>query len=142
VTVNGRPWRVNADETGYVAISREWHSGDVIDVHLPMTLRTEALPGVPSMVAFAYGPVVLAGALGHEGVTPSAQIIKNERESGTMLNAPIEIPTLAGDQRALLSRISPVVGEPLAFTLADTAVKLAPYFRTSHDRYVLYWQLP
>jgi len=144
VTVNDRVWSGRADATGYVMIDREWRSGDVVQVHLPMTLRLETLPGAPDFVAFAYGPVVLAGALGRDGIAPGAQIIKNERESGNMLNAPVEIPTLTGDPRTLLARIRPVAGEPLTFEVAEPGrpqgVRLAPYFQLAHERYLLYWK--
>jgi len=142
VTVNGRPFRAAVDDSGYLALAREWRSGDVIDVHVPMTLHVEPLPGAPNFVAIEYGPVVLAGKLGREGVTPAAQIIKNERESGTMLNAPVAIPALTGDASTILSRIRPVAGDPLTFEIAGQDVQLAPYFRATHERYVLYWQLP
>ncbi|MEO8334147.1 MAG: beta-L-arabinofuranosidase domain-containing protein [bacterium] len=140
VTVNGRRVSADADDTGYVAVRRNWQRGDVVEVQLPMTLRTEQLPGAPDMVAFAYGPVVLAGLLGREGVTPADQIIRNERESGTMLNEPIEVPTLTGDASTVLSRVRPVAGDPLMFELADSMVRLGPYFRCAHERYVLYWK--
>ena len=47
-----------------------------------MTLRAEPLPGTADVVAFVYGPIVLAGRLGREGLAPGTQIIVNERESG------------------------------------------------------------
>jgi hypothetical protein len=145
VSVNGRPWLGTPDATGYVAIDREWRRGDVVDVRLPMTLRVEPLPGAPELVAFAYGPIVLAGRLGTEGVIPEAQIIKNERESGNMLNTPVEVPTLAGDPRELARHVRPVRGEPLTFETVGLGrprdVRLAPYFRLAHERYTLYWQV-
>ena len=85
--MNGRAWRARRPTRGLRRRSPRVARGDVVDVRLPMTLRTEPLPGAPDVVAFAYGPIVLAGRLGTEGVTPEAQIIKNERESGNMLNA-------------------------------------------------------
>ena len=110
-----------------------------------MTPRAEPLPGAPDVVAFAYGPVVLAGRLGTEGVTPAAQIIKNERESGSMLNAPVEVPTLVGDVADLARRVRPVPNEALTFETAGLGrphdVRLAPYFRLAHERYTLYWQV-
>ena len=87
VRVNGRRWPGVAGANGYVAITREWRDGDLVDVDLPMTLRVEPLPGSADVVAFMYGPIVLAGRLGREGLTRGSQIIVNERESGTMLNA-------------------------------------------------------
>ena len=117
----------------------------MVDVRLPMTLRVEALPGAPELVAFAYGPIVLAGRLGTEGVTPEAQLIRNERESGNMLNAAVEVPTLVGDVRDLTQRLRPVPGEPLAFETVGLGrphdVRLVPYFRLAHERYTLYWRV-
>jgi DUF1680 family protein len=145
IVVNGRAWRAAPDAAGYVSIDRKWRRGDVVDVRLPMTLRVEALPGAPELVAFAYGPIVLAGRLGTDGVTPEAQLIKNERESGNMLNAAVEVPTLVGEVRDLARRLRPVPGEPLAFETVGLGrprdVRLAPYFRLAHERYALYWRV-
>jgi hypothetical protein len=145
VAVNGRAWSAVPDAAGYVSIDRTWRRGDVVDVRLPMTLRIEALPGAPELVAFAYGPIVLAGRLGTEGVTPGAQLIKNERESGNMLNDAVEVPTLVGDVRDLARHLRPVPGESLAFETVGVGrprdVRLAPYFRLAHERYALYWRV-
>ncbi|HYD54939.1 MAG TPA: beta-L-arabinofuranosidase domain-containing protein [Gemmatimonadaceae bacterium] len=145
IAVNGRAWSATADTSGYVAIARAWRNGDVVEVRLPMRVRAEPLPGAPEHVAFAYGPLVLAGRLGTEGVTPGAQIIKNERESGNMLNVPVEVPALAGDPRQLAQRVRPVPGEPLAFETVGLGrprdVRLAPYHQLAHERYTLYWRV-
>jgi DUF1680 family protein len=122
VRVNGRRWGTRAGASGYVAVAREWRTGDVVDVDLPMTLRVEPLPGSPDYVAFLRGPIVLAGRLGREGLAPGNQIIVNERESGSMLNAAIQVPSLR----------SP---EP------PKDVELAPYYRLAHERYNLYWKV-
>lgn len=145
IAVNGRPWPVAVSPAGYVPIHRVWETGDVVDLHLPMTIRVESLPGAPDLVAFVYGPVVLAGQLGTEGLTPGAQIIVNERTSGNMLNAAIDVPTLAGDARNMARHVRPVAGQPLTFE-ADThgtsrTVRLAPFHRLAHERYNLYWRV-
>jgi len=145
VTVNGQRWDAAPDATGYVSIRRTWRAGDVVDVRLPMTLRIEPLPGASDIVAFVYGPIVLAGRLGTEGVTPEAQIIKNERESGNMLNAAIEVPVLVGDPRDVVRHVRPVPSEPLEFETVGLGrprdVRLAPFFRLAHERYNLYWSV-
>jgi hypothetical protein len=88
---------------------------------------------------------VLAGRLGTEGVTPAAQIIRNERTSGDMLNAPVEVPTLVGRPGDLARGVRPVPGEPLAFETVGLGrprdVRLAPYHRLAHERYALYWRV-
>ena len=45
-------------------------AGDVVDVALPCALRTEETPDAPKRKAVLYGPVLLAGRLGCEGVSP------------------------------------------------------------------------
>ena len=145
VSVNGRAWEAAASADGYVPVRREWRRGDVVELRLPMRLRAEPLPGAPDHVAFAYGPIVLAGRLGTEGVTPSAQIIRNERESGTMLNVAVEVPVLVGDPRRLVAQLRPVAGEPLTFETVGLGrpreVRLGPYHRLAHERYALYWKV-
>ena len=116
-----------------------------VEVTLPMTLRTEPLPGTTDMVAFLYGPIVLAGRLGREGLAPGNQIIVNERESGNMLNAGVEIPFLVGDAVTLPRRIRQDARQPLTFRTAGVGrprdVELAPFARLAHERYNLYWKV-
>jgi uncharacterized protein len=110
-----------------------------------MTVRAEPLPGAPDVIAFVYGPVVLAGRLGREGLEPGNQIIVNERESGTMLNAPTQVPELIGEPDSLAPRIRPGRGDSLAFRTAGLGrphdVDLAPFYRLAHERYNLYWNV-
>jgi DUF1680 family protein len=145
VAVNGRAARADPDATGYVPIDRTWRTGDVVEVRLPLTLRVEPLPGEPGIVAFAVGPIVLAGRLGTAGMTPAEQIIRNERESGNMLNAPVEVPTLRGNPVTLARHLRPVVGAPLTFETVGIGqprdVRMAPYHRLAHERYTLYWRV-
>jgi DUF1680 family protein len=145
VRVNGRRWNAGAGANGYVAIDREWRQGDRVQVRLPMTLRAELLPGTTDMVAFVFGPIVLAGRFGREGLAPGNQIIVNERESGSMLKADVEIPVLAGDVATLTKRIRRDPHAPLTFRTAGVGrprdVELAPWFRLAHERYNLYWKV-
>jgi DUF1680 family protein len=141
--LNGRPIAATPDDTGYVVLDRQWRSGDVVDIDLPMSPGAVALPGADDVVAFVYGPVVLAGRLGRDGLSPGNQIIVNERESGTMLNADVQVPTLAGDAGAVASRLTQDAADPLVFRTAGIGrphdVELAPYYRMAHERYNLYW---
>jgi hypothetical protein len=123
VRVNGRRWAAASDAAGYVNVARQWRTGDTVDVALPMTTRREPLPGAPEYVAFVRGPIVLAGRLGREGLAPGNQIIVNERQSGTMLNVPMDVPVLGRDGR-------------------PAGVDLAPYYTLAHERYNLYWKVP
>jgi uncharacterized protein len=145
VSVNGQRVHLTADSSGYVSVQREWRKGDTVDVRLGMTLRTEPLPNAPEYVAFVYGPIVLAGRLGTEGLTRGSQLIVNERTSGNMLNAAIAVPSLVGNARDLVRRVRPTRGEPLTFETVGlgrpTDVQLAPFSRLAHERYNLYWKV-
>ena len=145
VFVNGRRHMVSRHPGGYVALKRVWRDGDAVEVHLPMTLRAEPLPGNPDVVAFLYGPVVLAGRLGRKGLTPGADIIVNERTYGDVLNDKVEVPVLAGDVKEVVGRIKPSAGEALTFRTEGIGrphdVTLIPYYRVAHERYNLYWKV-
>lgn len=61
---------------GYAVIERRWRAGDMLRLSLPMALRAEPTPDDPSIVAFTYGPLVLAADLGpasgpFEGLGPA-----------------------------------------------------------------------
>jgi hypothetical protein len=145
VAVNGRRWKGRAEDDGYVAITREWRNGDRVEVELPMQVRIETLPGTRDVVAFVYGPIVLAGRLGREGLEPGNQIIVNERTSGSMLNASIQVPTLAGEPGSLAARMRQDRHDSLAFRTVGIGrprdVDLEPFYRLAHERYNLYWKV-
>jgi DUF1680 family protein len=146
IRLNGRPWISPIYSTShYLPMQREWRPGDVVEIDLPMTLRAEMLPGTTDIVAFVYGPIVLAGRLGREGLAPGNQIIVNERESGNMLKAAVEIPVLAGDPSTLAATLQQDTKDPLIFRSGGLGrphdVELAPYFRLAHERYNLYWKI-
>ena len=146
VQVNGSAWAGAARPDGYVSVRRDWSPGDVLEVRMPMGLTTEELPGAPDRVAFLYGPIVLAGRLGRDGLYPGADILRNERTTGMILETPVEVPVLAGSAQRVRESIRPVAGaEPLTFETVGVGkphdVTLIPYHRMHHERYNIYWQL-
>ena len=56
----------------YITLDRRWEDGDRIEVTYPMRLAMERMPDNPRKGALLYGPVVLAGVLGTEGMQPPA----------------------------------------------------------------------
>ena len=145
VTVNGRRWAISRQPGRYIAVDRVWHTGDIVEVHLPMTLRTEPLPGHLDVVAILYGPIVLAGRLGRKGLTPGADIIVNERTYGDVLNDEVEVPVLKGDAQEIIKQIKPSAASALTFHTTGIGrprdVSLVPYYRIAHERYNLYWKV-
>jgi hypothetical protein len=144
IKINGKRFLESRQASSYIELKRVWHDGDVIELELPMELRAVPLPGEDRIVAFAYGPVLLAGALGNEGIPKGGDITVNERRYGAVLNTPFTPPILTGDPATLVSQAKSA-GLPLTFDIpasgSATSVRLAPYYRIAHERYATYWKL-
>lgn len=72
VSVNGRNVKSAKGKDGYITLQRTWRDGDSIEMTVGMDLRLEPLPGDPTRAALFYGPVLLAGQLGTEGMRDPA----------------------------------------------------------------------
>jgi DUF1680 family protein len=145
IMVNGKRWATSRQPASYVAVDRVWRTGDIVEVHLPMRLRTEPLPGHADVVAILYGPIVLAGRLGRQGLQPGADIIVNERTYGDVLNKEVEVAVLKGNAQEIVKHIKPSLELDLTFETKGIGhphdVELIPYYRITHERYNMYWQL-
>jgi DUF1680 family protein len=149
ITINGRRWATSRQPGKYTAVKRLWHTRDIVEVDLPMSLRTEPLLGHSDLVAFLYGPIVLAGRLGRKGLRPQADIIVSERTYGDVLNDQVEAPVLVGDAQEIVKHIKPSPESPLTFQASGVTgrvghpgdVSLIPYYRIAHERYNLYWKV-
>ncbi|MFL6601105.1 MAG: beta-L-arabinofuranosidase domain-containing protein [Steroidobacteraceae bacterium] len=117
LTLNGNPLPCTP-KSGYVRTSRVWKSGDVVELRLPATLRTESTVDDAQTVALLYGPLVLAADLG-----PAAQ---------TWKGLP---PVLVGSD--VLSGITPTGSTPASFRTKGLVrpddVTLSP-FALQHER--------
>jgi len=143
VLVNGLEAARSTIPGSYVELKRTWRSGDQVELRLAMEVSVERAPAAPDIVAFTYGPLVLAGALGRAGLAPGADIVVNEREYGGYNDTPFTAPALAGDPRALAKGIR-AGDKPLEFTIASAngeRVRLIPYYRIAHERYATYWRI-
>ncbi len=128
VTVNGKAVPTEPDSTGYIAVNRGFDNGDVVELKLPMTLHTEAMPDKSNRIAFLYGPIVLAADL--DGA---------ER-----------CPLLVGTLSELTAAIKPIEGKPLEFSAAGIArdiaddetkmrsLRLLPLYAVTDQRYTVY----
>ena len=143
IRINGQPSSASATTSGYLEIRREWKTGDVVELTLPMALRTEPLPGEPKTVAIFYGPVLLAGALGTDGM-PEEGAYAGEQKKFAKWPAP-PAPQLTGDPAHVLAALKPEAGQPLTFKTEGIGhpkdVTLVPFYRLHHQRYTVYWPL-
>jgi len=143
VTVNGKKQTINAQPGSYLAVEREWKNGDTVEVRLPMSLRLEAMPDDPKMIALMYGPIVLAGDLGKEGLSKEVQYGPSAPPMQRL--KPIEIPVFIGEVKDVLARVKPVTGSPLTFKTEGLGrpqdVTLLPFYKVFEPRYTVYWKV-
>ena len=122
-----------------------------------MHLHMEAMPDDPTLQAFMYGPLVLAGDLGGEGLTEAHICGPNLRvgapgveQSGSPLAAqnqvppiaPVEIPAFKAAGPDPSSWIKPT-DKPYVFKTVGQAkdVTLVPLNTLYDKRYSVYWQV-
>ena len=143
LTVNGKQQAVQAEPGSYVTVDREWVNGDVVQIRYPMSLRIESMPDDPKTIAILYGPIVLAGDLGEEGMEdvkrygPSAPQVERLK--------PIQVPALVCDVKDVLSSVKPISGAPLNFRTSGIGqpgdVLLLPFYKVVQPRYTVYWKV-
>jgi hypothetical protein len=145
VRVNGRQVSAGAASgpSRYVAIDREWNHGDEIELRLPMTVRMRPAMDDPQVVSFFYGPILLAGDLGTDGMPPSDLVAKSTQFRAT---TPPAVPGLRSVTPASLRRVEGQ-GTRLRFRAAlpsgtggPRTVDFVPLYELHHRRYSIYWR--
>ena len=142
--VNDQPVTATSQPGGFAELTRKWSPGDRIRVELPMKLRVVRQPQCAGWVSLFYGPILLAGELGSEGLgqadylgayTPTKALRPREK-------APVVV---ADTDEEILARVAPAPGRPSTFRTTGLVkpkdVTLAPFFRVHFQRYAVYWQL-
>jgi len=145
IQVNGKKYPVKQQPGSYIALTRTWKSGDRIALNFPMQLRAIAANDNPAKVAFAYGPIILAGEMGTEGMTAPAPY-SNPQLYNDYYTYNYKIPaglttTLQVDTNKLNDCIKPVSGEPLTFKTVNENITLKPLYDIHRERYVVYWEV-
>ncbi len=130
------------ESDGYITINREWRDGDKLEITIPMSLHTHPMPDDDTLVAIMYGPLVLAGQLGSDGLT-------NEdvyTTSNWYKFPPDKIalaPPLIVESDNVNDWIKPVASEPLTFKTTGQSqdITLVPYHKLFNQRYIIYWKV-
>ena len=144
VKVNGKAISVKQKEGSYITIYRKWKTGDKIEVTFPMSLRLVATNDNPDRVAIAYGPIILVGEAGKEGITKAASYIEREK---VMRN--YKVPTSINDHlnakgKIVSDWVKPMDGQPLSFKtvgVSANSFSLIPYYKVHGERYIMYWNM-
>jgi uncharacterized protein len=144
IELNGKALDNSVAPGGYAAISRIWKKGDRVSVKIPMAVRAEPLHGSDEeIVAFVYGPVVLAGDLGPAPRSDTVPYAKDQTENLKAPNFPV--PILIADRQQALASIARVPGGELAFKTVRIGrphdVTLRPFPELHYSRYNVYWTL-
>lgn len=135
VAINGKRVKTRTGEDGYIALSRRWHSGDSITVTHTPRLTVSPLPGDETRFALYYGPLLLAGALGTEGMESPApysnpQLYNDYYTYNYHIPPHLQKTTL---NPATLRRVA-----PLQWTTPD-GITVLPLSNLHRQRHVIYW---
>jgi len=146
VQLNGKAINVDSGPGSYFVVDRVWRDHDRLEIQMPMTLHTAPMPDDASLRALMYGPLVLAGRLGTQGLTE-----ENRRAGPT---PPREVPeykdpsppqpaALAASKADVSEWVKPVTGKNLEFQMSGQATNytLVPLSSIFDERYAVYWKI-
>ena len=139
VAVNGKP--VDAARAGgYFVVDRTWENGDELHATLPMNLHVHSMPDDGTLQAIMYGPLVLAGDLGREGVTDA---MRRGGDNPPEMPAPPAAPEFVAESRDPQSWIDLTAKSPLTFKTKGQSrdVAMMPLSRIVDQRYGVYWRV-
>ena len=143
VKMNGRPLDVTAEPESYLVLDRTFSDGDRVEVSLPMSLHLDRMPDDPTLATVMYGPLVLAGELGSENLTPEMFYLKGQRDQSE--GPSIGVPMFVVEDEDPQAWIRPVPDRPLAFRTVGVGrpedVTLIPYHMLFGQRYSIYWRV-
>ncbi len=139
--LNGKTLSTKVEPGTYLKLDRTWKNGDRLQIPLPMSLHTHPMPDDPTLVAFMYGPFVLAGKLGGEGLTEENTHTTENWYKFTKDVA--STPPLIVQSDNPDNLIAPVRGSKLTFQTKGQArkINLVPYHTLFNQRYVVYWRV-
>lgn len=143
VKVNGKRVSVKQKPGSYIVVTRQWKDGDKIEANYPMEIQLETTPDNPQKGALIYGPLVLAGELGTEGMQSPAPFSNPEFYNDYYtydyhipagLNTTLQVD-LKHPERCLQR-----TGKSLEFRNQQGTL-LKPLYDLHRQRYVVYWDL-
>lgn len=145
IKVNGKSIKVIKSTNGYIPINRKWSNNDRVEVVLPMQLKMNPTKGNADIVAFTYGPIVLAGKLGTEGMLEPAPF-SNPKLYNDYYTYDYHIPTSLNNKLDVNTKnfkkdIESIKNQPLNFKLINEGITLAPIYKIHRERYTIYWKI-
>ena len=142
VSINGKSEKVDAKPQSYLVLTRQWKDGDKIKVRLPMSLHLRAARDDKNLGVVMFGPLVLAGELGTEGVPKNLNCGHNKQYSGDPVPAVPAFVIASRDPSAWVKRTD---AKAMKFKTRNVGkpndVSLLPLHEMHHQRYTVYWKL-
>jgi len=140
IKLNGQELPVSSSPSSYLELRRVWKDGDRVEVAMPMSLHVDPLLGDESWQAAMYGPLVLAGRLGAEGLTDSVTRIGYDTSPG---GKPGPAPVIRAHAFDAFDWVEAVAGQRLSFRTAgqSESISLVPLYKVSGERYAVYWKV-
>ena len=145
VKVNGKKVRVTSKPGSYFTLNRTWHNGDKVEMSYQMELKLAPTTDNPDIAAVTYGPIVLAGPMGTEGMVSPAPF-SDPNVHNDYYRYDFKVPdsikkSLEVDPQNLEQVIQPVQGQNLTFKSVRDGIILKPLYQIHHQRYVVYWNI-
>lgn len=143
IKVNGKKVKVSGKPSSYISLRRQWKPGDVIEARYPMSLRVETTPDDVTRGALMYGPVLLVGDMGTEGMTAPAPFsdptVRNDYYTYDY-KVPQDLPTTLKVDVKNPAKSVTRTGKGLRFRSAQ-GHDLLPMYDANRMRYCVYWNL-
>lgn len=137
LNVNGRNIRIQQTMNGYADISRVWHSGDKIEVSLPMQTHLDYLPDGKPWASIRKGPIVMAATW------EDTAGIKGFKADGSRMGHVAAGPLIPLETLPLLISEDVHSNELNASFLNGVQKKftLKPFYSIHDSRYIFYWRV-
>lgn len=140
LALNGETIEDDGMRSTYFSLKRKWEKGDIVTLTLPAALRLEKAMDDPSMVSVFFGPVLLAGELGREGMPDDVA----DKDAHLKLAA-VEVPDIIASSEDPADWLTPVPDQPLVFKALHAGpvdgIVFRPLYEVHHQRYSVYWKL-
>ncbi|MDR3652201.1 MAG: glycoside hydrolase family 127 protein [Paludibacter sp.] len=146
VKINGKKVAIKQKPGSYIELNRKWKTGDKVDINYNMKLHLIPTPDNDRKVAIAYGPIILAGEMGTEGME-KPEPYSNPKLYNDYYTYNYHVPadlvySLKLDALQLDKQIINLPdSDKLIFKTVNEGVMLEPLYRIQRQRYVVYWDL-
>jgi DUF1680 family protein len=144
-SLDGRALEGFAAPSSYFVVDRTWRDGETLQLTLPMRLHAHAMPDDPTLLAVMYGPLVLAGRLGAEGLTPETLRAEptKPRTVPEYEAEPVPAPGIVARSTDPATWVERTSGRALEFRTVGQPreIALVPLSRVFDERYAVYWRV-